>query len=134
MQKYCLEKGITNSKFSYLIQSTNQLVHNCSKDDYFIFNNYCLLECPKFSTLNNENICECSYLYSVLGNKTTCYPESELYCGNNEVDGFPFTIEEKNGKKYCMKYCPLEYEFMFIKHCYEKCPVYLKINEEKKNM
>ena len=124
----CLEDRMINSEYPYQIGSTKQLVNNCSDYNYSTFNKECVSKCPNYSSLNDQNFCECLYLYSVYDDNKICHPKSQKECGLE----YPFMIQVENSQKYCMKFCPQEYKYMFGRQCYKKCPYNLKENEEKK--
>ena len=135
----CLGEGELNSNYPLLIEDTKELVQKCSDSNQYIFqfNKNCYIGCPEnsFSKIdeNGEKICVCQYLYAIdLKNNKICYDENVESCGFDEALDYPFTIQLDDLSKYCMKFCPLEFEYLFNKFCYKICPSYLKTDSEKK--
>ena len=135
----CLGEGELNSNYPFLIEETKELVKKCSDSNThkFQFNTFCNIECPENSKLkiddNGEKVCVCKSLYAIdLQSNKICYNENVGYCGFDDAKNYPFTIQLDDKSQYCMKYCPSDYEYLFNKFCYKKCPSYLKINGEKK--
>ena len=104
------------------------------QSDLYVYNFQCLEHCPENSRSNGDKNCECLYLYSKDEDNFICYEESVKFCGEGITEEYPFTVPRDDNRYYCMKFCPSQFQFLFYKYCYEKCPEYLVQNIQKKNV
>ena len=122
---------IKGFNFKYIINSNNQCVNSCP-DDYYSFNDKCLLNCGTEHIIDGK-ICKCKNLWK--------YEEEEdeqkktKICLNENSCPTDYLLISNTKECYHSDKCPKEAPLIFDKVCYEvnNCPIHLNTKYDEIN-
>ena len=150
-QYRCTDDGQCPEVAPFLIRNNNKCISNCTQDNKHQYNSECLDDCPSYTKLNKENICEDTNVEDCTSSvfefninlETISIDNLELYA-KNYAEEFSYTdnhvseylSSSKNNysfilykNKECIQQLNLTFSIIDFGDCYSKIQKYYNITQ-----
>ena len=151
-QYRCTDDGQCPEVAPFLIRNNNKCISNCTQDNKHQYNSECLDDCPSYTKLNKENICEDTNVEDCTSSvfefninlETISIDNLELYA-KNYAEEFSYTdnhvseylSSSKNNysfilykNKECIQQLNLTFSVIDFGECYNKIQKYYNITQK----